>query len=62
MAAQWLEIGGGDLVAMGGNCDALGGYTMNWTKILLDKSSIRQTSYEKKSLWTSKKQGIQQTL
>jgi hypothetical protein len=32
--AQWLQIEGGDLVpvAMGGNHDALGGYTMNWTK------------------------------
>lgn len=48
MVAQWLEMGGGALVAMGGNCNALGWCTMNWTKILLDKSSVRQKSYEKK--------------
>jgi len=41
-------MGGGNLVVVGGNCVALGGYTMNQIKILLDKSSVRQKSYKKK--------------
>ena len=42
---------------MGGNCDELGGYTMNRTKILLDKSSVRQKSYQKKKFVDIKETG-----